>query len=70
MDILSICFGILICGVGFLFYNLGRFTGYLRIDTTDPEKDYYLIDITKDLNKLSKRRTIILKIDTKFKKSP
>ena len=70
MDILSICFGILICGVGFLIYNLGRFTGYLRIDTTDPEKDYYLIDITKDLDKLNKRKTIILKIDTKFKKSP
>lgn len=36
--------------------------GTLRIDHSDPEKDVYRIDID-DLDKLSKKKRIILKVD-------
>lgn len=38
--------------------------GTLKIDHSDPNKDRYLFDI-KDLDKLSKRKRIILKVDNK-----
>lgn len=68
MDILSYVIGFLGGIVVVLIFNLFRYAGHLRIDTSDPMKDYYLIDISKDLNVLSKRKSIILKIDSKYKK--
>lgn len=57
--------GILFCSI----LNKLRVAGYLRIDkTSDPDTDHYLIEISKDLEKISKRKSIVLKIDSKFKK--
>lgn len=40
---------------------LRRPDGVLKIDTTNPERDSYLFEIA-DLDKLSKKRRIILKV--------
>ena len=39
-------------------------SGTLRIDHTNPEKDVYRIEID-DLDKLSKKKRIILKVDNR-----
>lgn len=44
-----------------IFYIVNK-VGTLKIDRSDPEKDIYRIDIN-DLDKLSKKKLIILKID-------
>ena len=44
-----------------IFYMINK-DGTLKIDHSDPEKDSYRIDIN-DLDKLSKKKLIILKID-------
>ena len=44
-----------------IFYIINK-VGTLKIDHSDPEKDIYRIDI-EDLDKLSKKKLIILKID-------
>jgi len=69
MDILSGLIGFVLCVCIFCVINRFRFSGYLRIDNSDPSKDYYLIDISKDLDKVSERKSIILKIDTKYRKT-
>lgn len=69
MDIYSLIIGLI---SGFLLMyiaNLLRKVGYLRIDSTDPDKDYYLLDISEvDLEKIPNKRYIILKVDSKYKK--
>lgn len=40
--------------------------GYLRVDMSNPEKDSYLLDIQTDLDKINKKKRLILKIDTKY----
>ena len=42
--------------------RLEKTHGILKIDTSDPEKDKYLFDVG-DLDKLKKKRRIVLKID-------
>lgn len=37
--------------------------GTLKIDHSDPEKDRYLFDLGDNLDKLSKKKRIILKVD-------
>lgn len=37
--------------------------GTLKIDNSDPEKDRYLFDLGDNLDKLSKKKRIILKVD-------
>ena len=44
-----------------IFYIINK-VGTLKINHSDPEKDIYSIDI-HDLDKLSKKKLIILKID-------
>ena len=44
-----------------IFYIINK-VGTLKIDHSDPEKDIYRIDIN-DLDKLSKKKLIILKND-------
>ena len=44
-----------------IFYIINK-VGTLKIDHSDPEKDIYRIDIN-DLDKLSKKKLIILKIN-------
>lgn len=68
--------GILYLLIGFasgyilsLIVDMLKVAGYLRIDTSNPSKDYYLIDISKDLDKINKKKSIILKIDSKYKKT-
>lgn len=68
MDVLSCGIGFVCCLILCLIFNRCRVSGYLRIDTTNPEKDYYLIDISKDLSKINSKKSIILKIDNKYKK--
>jgi len=41
-----------------------NFAGVLRIDRTNPKSDIYKIEIA-DLDKLAKRKFIILKVDNK-----
>ena len=37
--------------------------GTLKIDHSDPERDRYLFDLGDNLDKLSKKKRIILKVD-------
>ena len=68
MDILYFVIGFVVCLIINLIFYRAKLSGYLRIDTSNPDKDYYLIDISKDLNKLNKKKSIILKVDSKYRK--
>lgn len=68
IDILSIGIGFMIGILIYMIIDIFRISGQLRIDTSDPKKDSYLIDISKDLATLPKKKFIILKIDNKYKK--
>lgn len=48
--------------VGSIVTNCRKTSGTLRIDHSNPEKDIYRFDID-DLNGLSKKKRIILKVD-------
>ena len=43
--------------------NFKKSYGVLKIDTSDPEKDKYRICIYDDLDKLNKKKKILLRID-------
>lgn len=45
-----------------IIYLAKRASGTLRIDHTNPERDVYRIEIN-DLDKLSKKTQVILKVD-------
>lgn len=68
MDYFSFVIGVISTSVIFSLFNIIRQSGYLRIDTSDPDKDFYLLNITKDLEKIKSKKSIIIKIDTKYKK--
>lgn len=59
---------VLICGLiigmflAFIFNRTQTSCGTLRIDHSNPEKDVYRFDVD-DLDKLSKKKRIILKVD-------
>lgn len=55
--------GIISC----LIFQRLRKAGYLRIDTSNPNKDVYRFDILIDLSTLPKRKYITLKIDTAYR---
>ena len=46
----------------FVLTRFERTSGILKIDQSDPEKDRYLFDVG-DLDKLKKKRKIVLRID-------
>ncbi len=46
-----------------VFIYAGAARGTFRIDTTEPERDIYRVEIDDDLAKLPKKRRMILKID-------
>lgn len=69
IDIFSLLCGISIGIIVCIIVSILNCAGYLRIDRTDPDKDFYLLDITKDLDKIPKKKRINLKIDTKYKKT-
>ena len=48
--------------VTIIFHHMFFTSGTLRIDRTDPDKEIYRIELG-DLNKLSKKRRITLKVD-------
>lgn len=55
-------FGVIIGSIiTYLAYCLRRASGILRIDHSDPDKDFYRFEID-DLDNLSKYKSIILKI--------
>lgn len=58
-----------LCGVivGLIISRM-RTYGTLRIDTSNPEKDVYKIEL-KDLDGLPKKKYIVLKVDPKAKLS-
>lgn len=69
MDILFFVIGFILCFVLSLIFYKVKCAGYLRIDhLTSEETDYYLIDISKDLDTLKKKKSIVLKIDNSYKK--
>lgn len=47
-----------------LIYILRISSGTIKIDTSDPLKDKYRLEID-DLDSLSKKKRVILKVDTK-----
>lgn len=46
-----------------IFWRLRTGSGILKIDTNNPEKDIYRLEIS-DLDKLAKKKRIMLKVDT------
>ena len=49
--------------LGAFIWFLTSLVGTLKIDRSDPKKDVYRLDINYDLNKLNKKKFIILHID-------
>lgn len=49
--------------ISILFIDLRSGYGTLQIDHSDPEKDLYRIVITTDLDKLPKKKRVVLKIE-------
>ena len=45
-----------------IVFNIRSNAGTIKIDHSDPEKDQYLFEIS-DLDRLSSRKKIILKVD-------
>ena len=64
MEYLLILIGLLVGSIvsNIIFFIRYRKAGTLRIDHSDPEKDVYRIEID-DLDGLSKKKHIILKVD-------
>lgn len=63
MEYILVLLGILIGSVvsNIIFYT-GSGTGYFRIDSSNPNKDTYRLEID-DLDALEKKNRLILKID-------
>lgn len=59
--VLYIVLGVLIGVLGTCFY-FNAASGTLKIDHSNPAKDVYRIDI-KDLDTISRRKRIVLKVD-------
>ena len=64
MEYLFVLIGLLVGSIvsNIIFFIRYRKAGTLRIDHSDPEKDVYRIEID-DLDGLSKKRHVILKVD-------
>lgn len=63
MEIVSGIVGFIVGAIGSsIVSNCKSKAGVLKIDHSNPDKDRYLFDI-KDLDKLSKRKKILLKVD-------
>ena len=64
MECLLILIGLLVGSIvsNIIFFIRYRTVGTLRIDHSDPEKDVYRIEID-DLDGLSKKKHVILKVD-------
>ena len=60
MFIFGMVFGFVIACIGILLLKVGT----LKIDHSDPEKDLYRFEI-EDLDKLRKRKFIVLEIDNR-----
>lgn len=63
MEYIWIAIGALLCSIigNIIFYAFSA-SGTLRIDHSNPEKDIYRIEFD-DLDKLAKKKRVILKID-------
>lgn len=48
---------------GIIVTHLNRTSGTLRIDHSNPEKDIYRMEFNDDLDKLNKKKRVILKVD-------
>lgn len=48
--------------ISWLFCAVTRVSGVLKIDHSNPEKDIYRIEL-KDLDSLSKKHRVVLKVD-------
>ena len=57
-------FGVLIGILVTVVLSFRLFSGVLKIDKTNPEKDVYRFDV-KDIDIISTRKYIILKVDSK-----
>lgn len=64
MEYLLIITGVLIGSIvsNIIFFARYKMAGTLRIDHSNPEKDVYRIEID-DLDGLSKKKRVILKVD-------
>lgn len=64
MEYLFVLIGLLVGSIisNIIFFIRYRTVGTLRIDHFDPEKDVYRIEID-DLDGLSKKKHVILKVD-------
>ena len=64
MEYLFVLIGLLVGSIvsNIIFFIRYRKAGTLRIDHSDPEKDVYRIEID-DLDGLSKKKHVILKVD-------
>lgn len=63
MEYVLVLLGILLGSIisNIIFYNRSG-TGYFRIDSSNPDKDTYRLEID-DLDALNKKNRLILKID-------
>lgn len=62
--IIRILAGVIVWISAYIWFSMRSVQGTLRIDHSDPEKDVYRLEISNlDLNDLSKKKKITLKVD-------
>lgn len=62
--IIRILAGVIVWISAYIWFSMRSIQGTLRIDHSDPEKDIYRLEISNlDLNDLSKKKKITLKVD-------
>lgn len=62
--IIRILAGVIVWISAYIWFSMRSVQGTLRIDHSDPEKDIYRLEISNlDLNDLSKKKKITLKVD-------
>ena len=62
--IIRILVSVIVWISAYIWFSMRSIQGTLRIDHSDPEKDIYRLEISNlDLNDLSKKKKITLKVD-------
>ena len=62
--IIRILVGVIVWISAYIWFSMRSIQGTLRIDHSDPETDIYRLEISNlDLNDLSKKKKITLKVD-------
>lgn len=66
IDLISFSLGLMIGLILMLSIFMFRTDGYFRVDTSDPYKDKYMLELSIDLDDVPKKKKLIFEVDTKY----